>query len=59
MYYPMKARLHYIAHAIVDYFVKARMTFAEICRKKMDAMKERDRTRTMKGSTRSPGESSV
>lgn len=33
-----------------DYFVKARMTFAEICRKKIDPMNESDRTSTMKGS---------
>ena len=32
------------------YFVKARMIFAEIWRKNIDAMKERERTRTMNGS---------
>lgn len=32
------------------YFVKARMILAEIWRKNMDAMKESERTRTMKGS---------
>jgi len=26
------------------------MTFAEMCRKKMDAMNDKERTRTMKGS---------
>jgi len=41
------------------YLVKARMILAEMWRKNMDAMNERERTRTMKGSTRSPGESSV
>jgi len=35
------------------------MIFADMCRKKMDAMNERDKTRTIKGSTRKPGESSV
>lgn len=34
------------------YLVKARMILADIWRKKMDAMKERERTRTMKGSLR-------
>jgi len=33
-----------------NYFVKARIILAEIWRKKMDAMKERERTKTMKGS---------
>ena len=32
------------------YFVNARMTLAEMWRKKMDAMKERESTRTMNGS---------
>jgi len=44
---------------LVLYLVKARMILAEMWRKKMDAMKESERTRTIKGSTRSPGESSV
>jgi len=35
------------------------MIFAEMCKKKMDAMKERERTSTMNGSTLNPGESSV
>lgn len=35
-----------------DYFVKARMTLAEICRKKIEPMKDKDRTSTMKGSLR-------
>lgn len=32
------------------YFVNARITLAEMCRKKMEAMNDSDRTRTMKGS---------
>ena len=32
------------------YLVKARITLAEMWRKKMEAMKERERTRTMNGS---------
>lgn len=32
------------------YLVNARMIFAEMWRKKIEAMKERERTRTMKGS---------
>ena len=32
------------------YFVKLLMILAEMCRKKMEAMKESDRTRTMNGS---------
>lgn len=32
------------------YLVNARIIFAEMCRKKMEAMKERERTRTMNGS---------
>jgi len=35
------------------------MIFAEMCRKKIDAIKERERTNTMNGSTLNPGESSV
>lgn len=35
-----------------DYLANARITLAEICKKKMEAMKERERTRTMKGSLR-------
>jgi len=35
------------------------MTLAAMWRKKIDAMKERERTSTMKGSTLRPGESSV
>lgn len=34
----------------VLYLVKARMILAEMWRKNMDAMKESERTRTMKGS---------
>lgn len=34
------------------YLVKARMILADMCRKKMEAMKERERTSTMKGSLR-------
>lgn len=41
------------------YFVKILMTFAEMCRKKIEAMNDNERTRTMKGSTLRPGESSV
>ena len=32
------------------YFVNARMTFAEMCRKKMDAINDKESTRTMNGS---------
>ena len=32
------------------YLVNARMTFAEMCRKKMDAMNDKESTRTMNGS---------
>jgi len=42
-----------------NHFVNTRMILAEMWRKKMDAMKDRERTRTMNGSTLSPGESSV
>jgi len=35
---------------LVLYLVKARMILAEMWRKKMDAMKESERTRTIKGS---------
>jgi len=41
------------------YFVNARMILADICRKKIDAMKDSDSTRTMNGSTLNPSESSV
>lgn len=34
----------------LDYLENARIILAEMCRKKMEAMKERDRTRTMNGS---------
>ena len=34
------------------YFVKLLMILAEMCRKKMEAIKESDRTRTMNGSLR-------
>ena len=34
------------------YFVKLLMILAEMCRKKMEAMKESERTRTMNGSLR-------
>lgn len=34
----------------LDYFENARMILAEMCRKKMEAMKESERTRTMNGS---------
>lgn len=33
-----------------DYLVNARMTFAEMCRKKMDPINESESTRTIKGS---------
>ena len=33
-----------------DYLVNARITFAEICRKKIEPMKESERTRTIKRS---------
>jgi len=41
------------------YFVKLLIILAEMCRKKMEAMKESERTRTMNGSPLKPGESSV
>jgi len=41
------------------YFVKLLIILAEMCRKKIEAMKESDNTRTMNGSTLRPGESSV
>jgi len=41
------------------YFVKLLIILAEMCRKKMEAIKESDSTRTMNGSTLRPGESSV
>ena len=34
----------------LDYFVNARMTLAEMCKKNIEPMKDRDRTRTMNGS---------
>lgn len=34
------------------YFVKLLIIFAEMCRKKMEAIKESERTRTMNGSLR-------
>ena len=56
---PTQPRLHDMprGQAITGshYFVKARMILAEIWRKKMEAMKERERTRTMKGSLGNTG----
>ena len=37
-------------HPARAYFVKLLIILAEMCRKKMEAMKESDRTRTMNGS---------
>ena len=37
-------------YLFLAYFVNALISLAEMWRKKMDAMKERERTRTMKGS---------
>jgi len=42
-----------------DYLEKLRIILALMWRKKMEAMNESERTRTMKGSILKPGESSV
>jgi len=49
---------HGLASSIF-HLAKDLMIRADMWRKKMEAMKDRERTRTMKGSTRRPGESSV
>lgn len=48
-----------VEDVVAFYLVNARMTLAEMCRKKMEPMKDSDRTRTIKGSILRPGESSV
>jgi len=39
--------------------VNARMTFAEMCRKKMEAMNDKERTRTMNGSLQTEVKDSI
>jgi len=43
----------------MHYCANARIIFAEMCKKKTDAMKERERTRTMNGSLLHPKEGGV
>lgn len=59
---PLNCAFSTIAPSLVStrhHFVNTRMIFAEIWRKKIEAMKDNERTRTIKGSTLRPGESSV